>query len=144
MFELLKRWKWPIVLGLALVALVAFAACGDDGEVAPEVTFDGENCRYEGPEVVSEGNVIFVFNNLSDPGAHLHVVELREGITWQDILELARPVRSQPREVIEPPVRFVEGDPDVQEYALKPGSHGVLCVIHGVDAWPAAPLEVES
>ncbi|MFQ6020124.1 MAG: hypothetical protein ACE5KW_05135 [Dehalococcoidia bacterium] len=32
MFELLKRRRWPIVLGLALVALVAFGACDDDGE----------------------------------------------------------------------------------------------------------------
>lgn len=152
-----RLFLFLFIAALLLVLAMIAAACRDDGEAETEtptpapaageftVTFDGENCRYEGPEVVSEGDVGFVFNNLSDqPKAHLHVVALTEGITWQDILELHRePIPFiKPREVIELPVSFPAGEFDVQEYALKPGSHGVLCVIHGVDGWPAAPLEV--
>ena len=129
-----------------LLAALLLVSC-TQGEVVqnPEVTFDGENCRYEGPEVVNEGDVTFVFNDRSDQaGAHLHVMALAEGTTWQEILDLAAegPIRSPPAGLRELYAVSVEGD--VKVYALKPGGHGVFCAIHGVNAWPVALLEVES
>ena len=130
-----------------LLAALLLVSC-TQGEVVqnPEVTFDGENCRYEGPEVVSEGDVTFVFNNLSDQaGAHLHINTFLEGTTWQDILDLAAegPIKSKPRGLRELYTVSVAAG-GVSVYALKPGSHTVFCVIHGVNAWPVALLEVES
>ena len=129
-----------------LLAALLLVSCAQ-GEVVqnPEVTFDGVNCRYEGPKVVSEGDVTFIFNNISDQArAHLHVMALAEGTTWQEILDLADegPIVSPPSELRELYPVSVEEDAIV--YALKPGSHGVFCVIHGVYGSPAAPLEVES
>ena len=129
-----------------LLAVPLLVGC-TQGEVVqnPEISFDGGNCRYKGPEVVSEGNLAFVFKNLSDkPSAHLHVSLLTEGTTWQDILDLAAkgPIRSPPSGVRD--LYYVSREGDAEVYPLKPGTHAVFCVIHGVNGWPAAALEVES
>ena len=130
-----------------LLAGLLLASCSQGEAVQnPVVTFDGASCSYEGPEVVSEGDLIFVFKNLSDkPAAHLHVNALVDGTTWQDILELAAkgPITAPPGGLRELYGGFVEGDPDAEEYTLEPGSHGIFCVIHGVNGWPAAELEVK-
>ena len=127
-----------------LLAGLLLASCSQGDAVQnPVVTFDGENCSYEGPEVVSEGDLIFVFKNLSDkPAAHLHVNAL-VGTTWEDILELAAkgPITAPPGGMKELYGRYVEEDPDAERYTLEPGSHGIFCVIHGVNGWPAAALE---
>ena len=51
------------------VVLIA-AACGntatDTGDEVVSLTFDGTNCRYEGPAQAAEGTVDLEFNNDSD------------------------------------------------------------------------------
>ena len=113
----------------------------------PEISFDGESCDYQGPELVSEGELAFVFSNLSDtPSAHLHVNLLIDGATWQDMLDLAAegPIKSPPRGIREMYAVSVSREDDLEVYALKPGTYAVFCVIHGVNAWPATAIEVES
>lgn len=129
----------------SLLTVLLLVSCAQ-GEVVqnPVITFDGENCEYEGPEVVREGNLVFVFNNLSeDPGAHMHVNVLTEDATWEDILQLAAegPIVSVPgmgRELI-----AVSYEGDTEEYPLKPGSYAIFCVVHAVGGWPASSLQVE-
>jgi len=112
-----------------------------------EITFDGERCQYERPELVSEGELGFVFSNVSDtPSAHLHVNLLVGVATWEDILDLAAegPIKSPPPGIREMFAVSVSREDDLEVYALKPGTYAVLCVIHSVNAWPTTAIEVES
>ena len=83
---------------LACVAplLLVLGACGDDddttsgGTVAesadevPQLTFDGSDCVYEGPEEVAAGVVTVNLVNDSDGTANVVVGLLDEGKTVQD------------------------------------------------------------
>ena len=131
-----------------LLGGLLLASCSPGATVQnPEVTFDGEICTYQGPEVVREGSVVFVFNNASDnPGAHLHVAAVPDVGNWPLILEASAEgsLTASTGGMRELSGRGVEGNPDAKEYDLESGAFAVLCVIHGVNGWPAVLLEVKS
>jgi hypothetical protein len=59
-----------LVVAVAAAAIVWFVAGGDEGAVAagdarPEVVFDGESCRYNGPTLIEQGNTSLLLVNSS-------------------------------------------------------------------------------
>jgi hypothetical protein len=59
-----------LVVAVAAAAIVWFVAGGDEGAVAagnarPEVVFDGESCRYNGPTLIEQGNTSLLLTNTS-------------------------------------------------------------------------------
>lgn len=131
------------VTALLIVLGMIAAACGDGEEEAGveeeagitfEVTFDGDRCQYKGPEVIDEGEVVIVLNNLTDSSkVHFHVVRLLdEGKTEQDLDEFIGDAIdiSPPPWAAEEGGRRVEGNPDTKKFLFKPGSHAIVCAEH--------------
>ena len=52
-----------------------------------EVAFDGENCKYEGPGAIYEGEVVFNLNDESEAATQLYIFKLDEGKDWQSVLD---------------------------------------------------------
>jgi hypothetical protein len=91
---------------VVIVGVVAFVFVADDGtEVAGsdsrvvQLTFDGEQCIYEGPSVLSagEGQVEVVYHNETSEESFFNFVRHDEGRTTQDMIDyLADPNSSGP------------------------------------------------
>ena len=52
-----------------------------------ELTFFGESCVYEGPEILEKGNVTLIFSNESDMPYRANMIRLLENKTYQDLIE---------------------------------------------------------
>ena len=82
------------IASLMAVGLLVVAACGStevpesDSRVV-QLTFDGEQCIYEGPSVLSagEGQVEVVFHNESSERSFFNFGRLDEGRTTQEIID---------------------------------------------------------
>jgi hypothetical protein len=77
--------KWIILLSLLLVGC---NAAGTSQESVIEVTFDGNDCIVSGPSELPPGEVITRFIDMTDLNAELWMVNLDEGKTFQDQLDL--------------------------------------------------------
>ena len=82
------------ISSLMAVGLLLLAACGstevaDSDSRVVQLTFDGEQCIYEGPSVLSagEGQVEVVFHNESSEDSFFIFGRLDEGRTTQEIIE---------------------------------------------------------
>ena len=95
-----RRRPWLIVIAAAaiviIVGVVAFAFVANDGtDVAGsdsrvvQLTFDGEQCIYEGPSVLSagEGQVEVVYHNESSEASFFWFGRLDEGRTTQEMID---------------------------------------------------------
>ena len=93
-----RRRPWLIVIAAAaiviIVGVVAFAFVADDGtDVAGggsrvvRLTFDGEQCIYEGPSVLSAGEVEVVYQNESSEASFFWFGRLFEGRTTQEMID---------------------------------------------------------
>ena len=116
-----------------------------------EVTFDGENCSFDGPGIIREGKVIIVLNNLTETPVHLEIIKLDEGKTWQDVLDLFNEPGvsfGRPREwsTITKNIVVID-DPTAREYIFDPGLHAISCLQvleTRIGIWTGAPLEVRA
>ena len=93
------RLRRGLLLGAAtagLVVIVGLALAffsGDSTEVPGgdsrvlQLTFDGEQCSFEGPSKLSAGDVEFVFHNESSQATFAWFGGLDEGKTTQDIID---------------------------------------------------------
>ena len=71
---------------IALLGLVLLlSACGGDDSL--RLTFEGENCTYEGPTELKAGPVELVFFNESDGNAAPDLVRHIEDETIQDMID---------------------------------------------------------
>lgn len=145
--------------GLLLGSLLMFG-CAPQEDVSiedvhtidkAEVTFDGENCSFDGPGVIREGKVIIVLNNLSETPVQLEIMKLDEGKTWQDVLDLFNEPGvsfGRPREWSTiTRSTFVVDDPTAREYTFDPGLHAINCLQileTRIGIWTGAPLEVRA
>lgn len=92
------------LLSLAVVALVAVAACGSDGDesstdttvmtadsavIAADVTvrFDGDQCTFERPAELDPGQHTFLFIDEADRSAEMWMRQLVDGVTFDDAVE---------------------------------------------------------
>lgn len=153
----LGRLGWLVAAGV--LAMIS-AACGDDAEEAGtiQITFDGESCRYDGPESTVAGPVVITLNNPTDHQyLHLHLFTFIGDKGWQDLVELMggdKAERPPPPWITNVVPTEVGGDPSESvyqerffrewEYSLDPRQYGIVCAAHeglrGI--WLAAPLEV--
>ena len=93
------RVRRGLLIGAATVALIIIVGValafvtGDGTEVAGsdsrllQLTFDGEQCTYEGPSVLSAGEIEIVYHNKSSEDIRFRFVRLDEGRTTQDMLD---------------------------------------------------------
>jgi hypothetical protein len=89
----MRLLRAPLYIVALLIALdIIAAACGDDGDNGAEgndstleVTFDGTDCTYSGPEQVSENNINFRVANDSDTVLMLDIFRLDESKTFDDL-----------------------------------------------------------
>ena len=98
----LKMPKRLLVALAALVLVLVLGACGDSDDTSssdttastagdgPQLTFDGSDCVYSGPEEVTAGVVTVDLVNSSDNIANLFVARI-EGVTFQDIMDAFDP-----------------------------------------------------
>jgi len=97
------------------------------------LTFDGESCQYDGPELILEGEIVIGLNNLTEDGLFFEVQKLDEGKTWQDMLDyFGEPGSKAPGG---PPTwaLIIDIQPVVTNFAamkitLVPATYGVICV----------------
>ena len=81
----------PLFAATLVVMLGIIAgACGDDGQDEAsstlQVTFDGTDCTYSGPEEVSESDIGVRVDNRSEEAVTLDVFRLQEGNTFDDLV----------------------------------------------------------
>ncbi len=79
---------------LMAVGLLLLAACGssevaDSDSRVVQLTFDGEQCIYEGPSVLSagQGQVEVLFHNESSEESFFWFARLDEGRTTQELID---------------------------------------------------------
>ncbi len=77
-----------MAVGLLLLAACSTEVADSDSRVV-QLTFDGEQCIYEGPSVLSagEGQVEVVFHNESSEASFFKFGRLDEGRTTQEIID---------------------------------------------------------
>jgi hypothetical protein len=109
---------------ILLVLLLAAAACSStdpastsdgtqasssDGGSSPEaldITFDGSECVYAGPGVLSAGDHAFLFTNSSGLGGKLEIDSITEGHTYQEALDVFAAGPQRPDWLTNEPVSF--------------------------------------
>ena len=134
----MKRHLFVLLFaGVAVLALAA--ACGDDGDGggdggSAEVTFNGSDCAYSGPETVSAGKVI-VFDNQSERSARLDVGKLDEGRTLDDLVEASAELGSEAESAGRPPwitggtiFESLAGESATRDLAFPPGNYSLICL----------------
>ena len=115
------------------------------------LTFDGQTCTYEGPEVISAGDMTITLNNKSEYEADIWIVKLDEGRTWQEMLDFI----GVPGSNVHPPdwsdATIIKGDvpgnPDAKKFQLNKGLYVINCctcneILGPKGVWPGVPLEV--
>lgn len=130
------------------LAILLFGCAGAAQEQGIEITFDGESCRYQGPESVVAGNVVIELTNLTQGYVLLDVYRLDAGKSWEDVLmHLGRPesYALRPSWASGGSNRSVPGNPNAREFHLEVGTYAITCQYMGPRSngvWPSAPLKV--
>ena len=143
----LKVWSLCILALILFMTLSISVGC-QQGDIKQDilVTFDGEECIYDGPSVVAEGPRIMTLKNTTEYKSVLGVAKLDEGKTWQDLIDyVGKPGSSQseyPPFLSDVINLTVQDNPDAREYQLEEGLYGIWCG-DLLKIWPAAPLEVK-
>ena len=77
-----------IIVGVALAFVIGDGTevVGSDSRLL-QLTFDGEQCTYEGPSVLSAGEIEIVFHNESSEVISFTFVRLDEGRTTQEMID---------------------------------------------------------
>jgi len=60
-----------------------------------EVTFNGTECKYLGPDRVPQGKVSIVFINQTEVKSGFGLVQFEDGYTWEDFMEYLGPPGSE-------------------------------------------------
>ncbi len=139
----IKVWT----LCVLVVMVLSLGGC-KSGELDQDIilTFDGEECKYEGPSVATEGDRVMTLKNTTEHESYLVVVKLDEGKTWQDLIDFVGEPGSVPGWLPGVSTVMTSTDPDnpeVREYSLQNGLYAIFCVDFEDRIWPAAPLEVK-
>jgi hypothetical protein len=131
-----------------VVMLLSLGGC-KPGENSQDIilTFDGEECRYDGPNEVVEGDRIITFKNITELDVILDVQRLDDGKTMQDLLDYVDEVgQDGPRSTwTSSPIKSpVPDNPDAWEYSLEEGLHVMICNLNEppFGFWPGASLQV--
>ena len=143
-----------ISLAFAFVS-IWFVGCSAQVEVeAVEVTedlivtFDGSSCKYDGPQVIREGEITMITDNISDSPVGLDLAKLDDDKTWQDMLDyIGEPGshKQRPYFITKENRRVVISDPRAAIFTPDPGFYVIVCyqtTATGLGTYPGSPLEV--
>ena len=133
--------KRPFALvALISAALMIVAACGDDEEAPPgpppqpnEVAFTAvdtkDGHRFKGPETLAAGWTTIRLVNESEGPHHLQLVKLPEGVTAEDMVDVAQKPGPPPPgvEFLGGPGTLLTGGDGVATVDLQEGSYVLLC-----------------
>ena len=141
-----------IALILVLLAILNTACAGSEEAVNVDeitVTFEPENCLYDGPEVIRQGELTVIFNNLTDSNGTLRIYKLENGKNWQDFVdhysEKNIGISFPSWATIQSHKPNIE-DPRVMNFSLGPGLYAMQCGewLEGTFAvWLGSSLEVK-
>ncbi|MCK5645815.1 MAG: hypothetical protein KAH97_03495 [Anaerolineales bacterium] len=140
----MKVWT----LCVLVVMVLSLGAC-KSGEIDQDIifTFDGEECRYDGPSEVFEGNRIITLKNNTELDIVIDVQRIDDGKTWQDLLEYVDEVgQGQRSPFTSSPIKsLIPGNPEAWEYSLEEGLYGIFCFDVDLPGgiWPGTSLEVK-
>ena len=79
--KILQRAIWSILAALLLVG------CGGPSDEQFTITFDEEKCTASGPSELQRGTNQFIVKNLTEDNFSLRVYRLRDGHTYQDVID---------------------------------------------------------
>lgn len=130
---------------LTMLVLVGCTQSETDKDIV--ITFDGEECTYDGPSVVDGGEQIITLKNNSGWEVNLDVSRIDEGKTWQDVLDHESGLESghRPAWLTSVVIGTSPDNPEAREYTLTEGLYSIVCWSSSPHVvWPAAPLEVRS
>jgi hypothetical protein len=140
-----------LMLGALFILLTGCTSTPEPKEIV--LTFDGKTCQYDGPKVLTEGDVTIILNNKSEYELSLWAGRLDEGKTWQEMLDYIGPPGSH-RELPEWAsgsmiASKVPGNPNATVYTLPEGLYAICCCTCGEikgprGVWPGAALEVRA
>lgn len=84
----ISGWTWTLS-DESLAAIEAVTAAPQEAPPAAKVTFDGEECFYEGPDTLpAQVELTFEFEPIVEPdNVALIVGPLTEGYTWEEVLK---------------------------------------------------------
>jgi hypothetical protein len=140
-----------LVFGAVLIFITGCSSTIKPQEIV--LTFDGKTCHYDGPNVITEGEVTIILNNETEYVASLWAARLDEGRTWQEMLDYIGP----PGTSVELPswsdgnmiAAKVPDNPNATVYTLREGLYAICCCTcwefqgpRGV--WPGASLDVKA
>ena len=144
--------RLPATSLLCAFLIALLTGCSSSSKT-PEITltFDGETCQYDGPNVISPGKVTIILKNTSDYDLSLWAARMEEGKTWQDMLDYI----GTPGASVELPswaewrvlAAKIPEHPNATVYTLDKGLYAINCCtceeIKGPrGVWPGAALEV--
>ena len=129
-----------VLVALISAALMILAACGDDEEAPPgpppqpnEVAFTAidteDGHRFKGPETLAAGWTTIRLVNESEGPHHLQLVKLPEGMTAEDMVNVAQKPGPPPPgvEFLGGPGTLMAGGNGVATVNLEDGSYVLLC-----------------
>jgi hypothetical protein len=128
----------PTVTPLPPTATLEPRSCEDVDGNCIDVSFDGEECTYSGPEFVQPGPVMFVYHNQSGGVTGMVLGRLEEGKTWDDVLDGLGPPGTERTVVLPFLIWMMEletqsGESSAQEMDITAGTYYWVCY---KDAWP--------
>ena len=138
---------------LYILILIILAGCSEStGSREAVIDFDGETASYEGPEVLTAGEMKVILNNNSEYDLDVLFLKLEDGKTWQDVLDYV----GTPGSDVPPPSWVkngatkigIPGEPDTNIYNFQNGSYAmVLCrcneILAPTQIWPVTAFEVK-
>jgi hypothetical protein len=148
----MNTWRLAAKYFLVIFTIVILSGCSPKAENRViTLTFDGETCRFAGPNAITQGDVTIILNNQSEYELSLWAAKLNENKTWQDMLEYI----GSPGSSVELPswaewrvmASKVPDNPDATVYTLTKGLYAINCCTCGEvkgprGVWPGATLEV--
>lgn len=139
-------WTWTLN-DESLAAVETAMAAAPVAPTAAKVTFDGEQCSYEGPAMVpANAELTFEFDSSVEPDSVALVVgPLREGYTWEDVLEYAAEHGAGHVPPFAAPGYKIKYGPGSLVMTLDTGTHFAVCDTapeYTNSHYPAALIEV--
>ena len=116
-----------------------------------EITFNGDECNYSGPDSFPQGKVSVIFINQSEAEAGFGLIQLTDGNVWDDFLEFLGPPGSEhsgPPQWGEAFDIRTTGAGETQEFSpfLMAEEYGLYCIMPkspNDKMWAGAPFTVE-